>query len=129
VRFWAPNNPAQSQISSYQTRASGILRNIGAAGSPIATREAAGAIIIQHLLALFLIVVAAMGSFRDATPESFERIPREDRVPRDFDHWLDRDGDRSSDGRLARNSHVRCRETNPSWLPQHSGARTFVAES
>ena len=32
--------------------------NIDTAGSPIATREAAGAIIIQHLLALFLIVVA-----------------------------------------------------------------------
>src|SRR5260370_18270312 len=32
--------------------------NIGVATSPIATRGAAGAMIIQHLLALFLIVVA-----------------------------------------------------------------------
>src|SRR5260370_4945563 len=32
--------------------------NIGVATSPIATRRAAGAMIIQHLLALFLIVVA-----------------------------------------------------------------------
>ena len=130
MRFWAAKIPRNLRFHLIKLARQAFCGNIGTAGSPIATREAAGAIIIQHLPALFLIVVAPVWDHfatqrLKASKESRAKIAYRAML---IIGWIAPVIALVTVG-WRRNSHVRCWETNPSWLPQRSGARTFVAES
>jgi uncharacterized protein len=103
--------------------------NIGAATSPTATQEAAGAMIIQHLLALFLIVVAPVW---DHLATERLKASKESRAKIAYYRamliigWI-----ATVIALVTVGWHAiltfDAGATNPSWLRQRSGARTFVA--
>jgi uncharacterized protein len=102
---------------------------IGTAPSPIATREAAGAMIIQHLLAVFLIVVAPVW---DHFATQHLKVSKESRVKIAYYRamliigWI---ATVIALGTVGWHAIVTfdAGVTNPSWLPQRGGARTLVA--
>jgi uncharacterized protein len=103
--------------------------NIGTATSPTATQEAAGAMIIQHLLALFLIVVAPVW---DHLATERLKASKESRAKIAYYRamliigWI-----ATVIALVTVGWHAiltfDAGATNPSWLRQRSGARTFVA--